>query len=325
MIQGWRSLGLAALMFVCLACLPAKDSPGSGQLAMNTWSLVAADVDSGEVGVALASCVPADVSVSSSKVSVPGREEEVRSYSAVAGANGGLSVQLARLTAGVGAVVAQAVVDSGNARRLDRATAELVSGAPADRVLDVVKAGDSRVEQRQYGVVTFTPQAASFTGSGAIEWADAAGTEAVSVQGNLLVGLEVVERALKAFQAVQGSPIGTLGDALIAGLETGAAAGGDKRCPRDQSALFAFMVVVRSDDTEEVPYLWLTAGPQERGGGNPVELLRAAYDDLSASPPGTAAGGGDGGSLTPLWMLTLIAPMLAGFALWRARRRRLRS
>lgn len=319
-----KRISLIVLLTLSVAYVSAGVSPGPDQLATNTWSLVAADVDRGEVGIALATCVPAQVSVSASKVTLTTRETEVGTYSAVAGVRGGSSFELARLTAGVGAVVAQGLVDNGNARRLHLATAELVAGAPADRILQVLTANDPRFEERQYGVVTLTPGVTSFTGSAALEWAGFLSAEGVSVQGNLLVGPEVVEEALRAFQAVRSSPKATLGDALMAGLEAGSAMGGDKRCPKEQSALTAFITVVRSDDTAEVPHLWLATQPQERGGENPVKLLRAAYDDmqaiLDATPPG-----GDGAPPGALWISVLIVPLLAGFLLWITLRKRRRD
>ena len=116
---------------------------------------------------------------------------------------------------------------------------------------------------------------------------------------------------------MDSQPETTLGDALIAALEAGAAEGGDKRCPKEQTALIAFIAVARPDDTKEVPHLWLITQPQSIGGENPVSLLRQAYD---ATP-----GRGDGTPRLVWWSITLIAPLLGGLALWTTLRRRRRG
>ncbi len=77
------------------------------------------------------------------------------------------------------------------------------------------------------------------------------------------------ELQLAAFGRVDSQPETTLGDALIAALEAGASEGGDRRCPKEQTALTAFIAVARPDDTAEVPHLWLATQPQSVGGQAP--------------------------------------------------------
>ena len=167
---------------------PTATATRKGGLSEGTWSIVGVDVDSGEVGVALASCLGAELSISSAETAVLGQETGVRSYRIFGRMKGMESFELARLVPGVGAVVAQALVDSGNTTRLDRATARLVPGGPPEGVLEALTEGDSRFQERQYGVVTLAPDAANFTGSSTFGWAGATSGDGVTAQGNLLVG-----------------------------------------------------------------------------------------------------------------------------------------
>ena len=293
-------------------------SAGPGELATGTWSIVAVDVGTREVGVALASCVPAALSISSSEAATADGGTGVRSYS-VEGRGAGQ--ELARLVAGVGVIVAQARVDRQNRDRLDRAAAQLVAGESPASIVEAAKVNDLMFAERQTGVVTLAPNAANFTGNATNDWAGAVRGEVVSVQGNLLVGPEVVNGALAAFRLVDSRPETTLGDALIAALEAGAAEGGDKRCPKEQTALTAFIAVARPDDTEEIPHLWLATQPQSIGGENPVSLLRQAYD-ATQPPHDETLGGSDGTPRLVWWPIALIAPLLGGLALWTTLRRR---
>ena len=66
---------------------------------------------------------------------------------------------------------------------------------------------------------------AQHTGAGCVGWCGAVRGTDVSVAGNMLAGEAVVERTLAAFAAARGE----LAERLLAALEAGEAAGGDKR------------------------------------------------------------------------------------------------
>ena len=186
--------------------------------------------------------------------------------------------------------------------------------------MEAATSDDPKFEERQYGVASLAPRAASFTGRATNGWAGATSDQTVSAQGNLLVGPEVVDRAMAVFRDVSGQASATLADALMAALEAGSAEGGDRRCPSDQTALLAFIAVARPDDRGE-PYLWLAAPSQSIGGDNPVTLLRRAYD--ARHPPATETGQDDDGVPGPVWWaLALLALLVVGGALWTLHQRR---
>jgi uncharacterized Ntn-hydrolase superfamily protein len=225
----------------------------SARPAAATWSIVAVDPATREVGVAGASCY---------------RNSQV----------------IARVVPGRGAVAAQAL---SNLEGRDLAARRLAEGAsPAEIVATLASARfDWRGlfplhRVRQYGVAALGAPPASYTGSWTIGWAGAAQAAHVTVQGNILRGPEVVRDALAAFEA---SPAAcTLGDRLMLALEAGAGAGGDRRCTFEQTALSAFVQVAGPEDDAEAPALRLVVPEEAEGGANPVEKLRHEYDGWRA-------------------------------------------
>jgi uncharacterized Ntn-hydrolase superfamily protein len=108
----------------------------------------------------------------------------------------------------------------------------MAGGMPAGPALDAVLEGDDGRDERQVGFVDAAGGAATFTGSGCVEWAGGVSGEHVAAQGNILAGAGVVDAMARAF----GSADGELCDRLLTALMAGDAAGGDRR-GRQSSAL----------------------------------------------------------------------------------------
>ena len=104
----------------------------------------------------------------------------------------------------------------------------LAGGLGAQDVLDAMLAGDLVVdrEQRQLAIVDHDGRTAVYTGPHCRNWAGHRVGEGVVVAGNLLVGPETVEAMLERFTALNGE---MLGERLVAALEAGQRAGGDRR------------------------------------------------------------------------------------------------
>jgi uncharacterized Ntn-hydrolase superfamily protein len=161
-------------------------------LRAGTFSIVAADPETGEVGVAVQS-----------------------KYFAV-----GNVVPWA--TAGVGAVATQA---AGVAAYGPRTLAALRDGlTPQDALLRVL-ADDEGRETRQLGVVTAAGDAAAWTGSECNPWAGHIVGEGYAAQGNIVAGEAVVQEMGRAWEETAG----TMAERLVAALEAGQDAGGDNR------------------------------------------------------------------------------------------------
>jgi uncharacterized Ntn-hydrolase superfamily protein len=157
-----------------------------------TFSIVAVDVASGEIGCAVQS-----------------------RYFAV-----GNVVPWAR--AGVGAVATQAAgVGAFGPRILER----LAGGLGPEAAIAAVLAADDGRETRQLGVVAADGSAAAHTGSECLDWAGHRTGPGYAVQGNILAGESVVAEMERAFLAADG----TLAERLVSALEAGQAAGGDVR------------------------------------------------------------------------------------------------
>ena len=179
----WSLTLVAALTGHTLAVPPAP----------STFSIVAADPESGEVGVAVAS----------------------RFF--------GVGAVVPFAKAGVGAVATQA---SANTSYGPRGLALLEGGLTPEEARDVLTRGDERRATRQLGLVTADGRSATYTGADCISWAGGRAGPGYAVQGNILTSEAVVVAMEKAFLESQGKP---LAERLYAAIVAGDAAGGDSR------------------------------------------------------------------------------------------------
>lgn len=102
----------------------------------------------------------------------------------------------------------------------------LASGlAPEEAVRQLVDADAGR-EQRQLHVISADGRAAAHTGSQCVDWCGHLVFENFTVAGNMLAGPQVLDATAQTFIATAGRP---LAERLIAAMQAGEAAGGDKR------------------------------------------------------------------------------------------------
>jgi uncharacterized Ntn-hydrolase superfamily protein len=265
-------------MLVVSGCSSGSSLEQSKTMEMTTWSVVAVDPLSGDVGVASASCVPS------------------------------FADALAALVPGKGAAATQASFDIDNRNVVYEAIKE---GLNAEQVIARVTdpSVDQETDRRQYGVVTLSDgvvHTAGFTApsrEGTTEGTDGikrwAGVMAhagmgVTVQGNTLVNEAGVADGLEAFGWEDPTGFNELSDRLMRALEAGSVAGGDVRCNNEttrQTAAMAFILVARGGDepyatreigmsdqgTSTAPWLAISVRG-ERGGDNPLLELRLKYD-----------------------------------------------
>ncbi|WP_370328178.1 DUF1028 domain-containing protein [Euzebya sp.] len=124
---------------------------------------------------------------------------------------------------GVGACAVQAFPDvTVGPRALDR----LEAGEDPQAILDDLVVDDPMAAQRQTGLVAADGRAASHTGEACFAWRGHRVGPGFAIQGNVLVGPEVVDAMAEAFLAATARP---LAHRLLAALEAGQAAGGEKR------------------------------------------------------------------------------------------------
>jgi uncharacterized Ntn-hydrolase superfamily protein len=270
-ISLWTVVALAA-------CSPQQPEVLT-ELEMTTWSVVGVDPASGDVGVAVASCVPTHGDA------------------------------VAALVPGKGAAATQAGFDVENRNRVFEAIQE---GLTAEEVIRRVTdpEWDDELERRQYGVVTMhdgfvrtagyttpTRQGMTEDDNGFVRYAGvmADPSRGVSSQGNTLASAEVVQRPLDAYRWDDPAGFNTLPDRLMRALEAGSIAGGDVRCNQGnvrQTAAMAAILVARGGDepyatesigmtdagTASAPWLALSVRT-ERLAENPLLELRRQYDE----------------------------------------------
>lgn len=138
--------------------------------------------------------------------------------------------------AGIGAIATQA---NANVAYKGLALAHLDEGATASVALQRLLEEDPDRDHRQVGIVDVDGASASHTGSACYDWAGSLTGDGYAIQGNILVGSEVVEAMEAAWQSGTGLPFA---DRLLGALRAGDDAGGDKR-GRQSAAL----LVVRED------------------------------------------------------------------------------
>lgn len=196
-----RALNFLAVCLVA-GCCSTSTSPPGGSLppvragAVNTFSIAAYDPETGDLGVA----------VQSKFFSV------------------GSVVPWAK--ARVGAIATQSYANVAyGAEGLEL----LASGKTPREALKQLTDADKRRDHRQVGIVDARGNVASFTGTNCHAWAGHYEGSNFCVQGNLLTGEEVVKAMTAAFEKARGEKGAELADWLMAALQAGQDAGGDKR------------------------------------------------------------------------------------------------
>jgi uncharacterized Ntn-hydrolase superfamily protein len=111
----------------------------------------------------------------------------------------------------------------------------LEEGLPPAEVIERLLADDKGRELRQLGIIDMQGRTAVHTGSENTDWAGSRRGKDYTVQGNLLVGQEVIDAVADHFESTAGAGM-PLAERLILALEAGQEKGGDRRQGRLQSA-----------------------------------------------------------------------------------------
>lgn len=235
--------------------------------SQDTFSIVAVDPATGEVGSAGASCVDG------------------------AAAFGGIIDIISGIIPGRGGVNSQAYVCIPNGN-LQNAIAQMAAGDSPSEIIDYLLANDvfpcsssfSDPSYRQYGIADLdpdnNPRTAGWSGSNTDDYKDDIQDATFSVQGNILLNATVLENMQANFNATSGS----LADKLMAAMQGANFAGADSRClDRGTSSTTAFLQVYRADDTPGNPYLRLNI-EEMPFGEEPIDSLQTLYDQFLSVP-----------------------------------------
>ena len=158
-----------------------------------TWSIIARDEITGEIGIAVAT----------------------RFFA--------VGARVPFIEVGAGALATQALINP----LYGRAGLTLLrQGMSAAEVVQKLTEADAGSPHRQLHVMDVTDSFAAHTGSACVDWCGHRLGDTFSVAGNMLAGPQVLEETAQAYSGNMTLP---LARRLIAALKAGEAAGGDKR------------------------------------------------------------------------------------------------
>ncbi len=204
-----------------------------------TWSIIAVDRSTGEIGIVGASCT--------------------------------FDVQgIASIVPGKGAIVVQAA--SSYFARM-KGVNMMSFGASPEEILEAMRDKEFEPEKQQYGVIALNDQTKPLVYSGSLikDWNGSKIGNDIAVLGNILVDESIIKNAYKAFDTSRDKPFA---ERLMLALKAGEKAGGDKRCGT-QYARSAFISVYNPMDDA---ILKLSVYGIDKGGKPAVTLLEKQFE-----------------------------------------------
>jgi uncharacterized Ntn-hydrolase superfamily protein len=166
--------------------------------------------------------------------SIIAREPETRRLGiAVATRFFAVGARVPFVKAGIGAIATQALL---NPFYGSQGLQLLADGIAPDAILQELIAMDEGRDHRQVHVMDAAGRVAGHTGKACIGWAGHLKADNISVAGNMLTGPAVIENTSGAYRANASLPFP---QRLIAAMQAGEAAGGDKR-GKQSAALIIF-------------------------------------------------------------------------------------
>ena len=217
--------------------------------SQDTFSIVAVDTVTGEIGSAGASCV---------------------------GPIGGVGAFiLSDVIEGIGAIHTQAYW---NATNQQNAHNRMLEGLSPQQIIDWLIANDvqNNPSIRQYGIVDLARngESAAYTGINCDDYKNHATGPGYAVQGNILLGQIIIDTMQTTFL----NTTRPLADRLMATLQAAKIIGADTRCAvRGTSSQSGFVKVVRIGDGN-TPYLQIVV-PDTPIGKDPIDSLQTLFDD----------------------------------------------
>ena len=232
--------------------------------AQETFSIVAVDSATREVGSAGASCVKGAAQI------------------------GGVII-ISDIIPGRGGVNAQAYICVNPHSNLVAAINRMKDGLSPVEIIDWLKANDGcsqpamDPEWRQYGIADLDtggrPRSAAFTGSKADSWKGHKIGKGYAIQGNILLGPQVLDSIEVRFLRAKGS----LADRLMFAIQGANFPGADARClSQGTSSTSAFLQVYKPTDSEGKPFLRLNVA-ETASGVEPIDSLHQLFNSYKAT------------------------------------------
>ncbi len=105
----------------------------------------------------------------------------------------------------------------------------LEAGKSPAEIVKTFSRADTNIAERQFAIIDAKGRVAVHTGTNCLDWAGHRVGDNFSVQGNILTGPEVVDAMATAYRLSQRIEGTELADWLMAAMQAGQQAGGDKR------------------------------------------------------------------------------------------------
>ncbi|MFI5202881.1 MAG: DUF1028 domain-containing protein [Flavobacteriales bacterium] len=243
---------------LCLVILLIYFSGSFYIQAQDTFSIVAVDTVTGEVGSAGASCVD--------MFTLPGYATDF----------------LGELFPGIGAINTQAAyhpTNQVNARN------RMNAGDTPAQIIAWLQANDvsGTPDTRQYGIVRIVSgaaQTAGHTGVNCMNYKNHVAGPTYCIQGNILLSQAILDSMETRFNAEQGD----LACKLMAALQGANVVGADTRCATDgTSSLFAFLKVSQPSDIFGSPSFLVSVKTPDNSGIEPIDSLQILFDNAHAA------------------------------------------
>ncbi|MBT2747705.1 MULTISPECIES: DUF1028 domain-containing protein [unclassified Lysobacter] len=189
---------------------------------------------------------------------------------------------------GKGVVIVQAQSNN-DARRA--AAAMMRDGVPLDAIMAKITAPASGFapQRQQYALLSRDdPRPRSYTGAEAHDAKGSLGGEHVSVQVNLMASDEVLTKTFAALGPADWPDDLSMAKAVMRAMRAGAAAGGDRRCGKANSAT-AFIGLYRQDDREDAPWMELSVHGIKPGTDSGMAHLKVMFERWLRSGKGAAS------------------------------------
>ena len=218
-------------------------------VSQDTFSIVAVDTITGEVGSAGASCIQGSIIISD-------------------------------IHPGVGAIHTQSYW---NAIYQDSAAALMGQGYSPQNIIDwpVENDAENNPTIRQYGIIDLIDggRSAGFTGENCFDFKGHKLGENYAIQGNILLGQSILDDMEAAFL----TQYGTFEEKLMASLMAANVTGADTRCtPYGTPAISAFIRVADPDNSEDSLYMDINVNNAPLTL-NPLDSLNVLYWDWKIS------------------------------------------
>ncbi len=224
--------------------------------SQDTFSIIAVDPNTGEVGAAGATCL--------------------------FNQNDGIINIISSIIPGKGGILSQAYVCVPNIN-LQNGIDQMNNGLSPDEIIDWLVENDQcnalSYYYRQYGIVDFDEngdvRTAGYTGTFADNYKEDRQGANYSIQGNILLDQSVIDNMENNFNNTEGS----LAEKLMSAMQGANFAGADSRClDEGTSSATAFLIVYQPDDVVGQPSLELNVGSQQPGI-EPINILQDMFDN----------------------------------------------